>query len=135
PRAPTPRESSTDELACALPRYPAGYGVREVRTAFRCLKGVRAPIVGLGHKRSRIPALLAAGSTPAAQMSRVPEAAIEAASPSFRLAASARNPLANAVSEREPDGKSHGQVKYQGRHGHCFGNDHQIVSALASGKM
>jgi hypothetical protein len=44
----------------------------------------------------------------------VPEAPIEAPSPPLRLTAAAGNPLANAVSERKPDGKSHRQIKYQG---------------------
>jgi len=65
----------------------------------------------------------------------VPEAPIEAPSASLRLAPSAGNPLANAVSERKPDGQSHREIKYQGTHGHRLGNDNQIVSALNNGKM
>jgi hypothetical protein len=65
----------------------------------------------------------------------VPETPIEAASASLRLAAAAGNQLANAVSERKPDGQSHRKIKYQGTHRHRPGNDHQIVSALNYGKM
>ena len=79
-----------------------------------------------------------AGLSPAAAGDyalRVPEAPIEAPSPPLRLTAAAGNPLANAVSERKPDGKSHRQIKYQGTHVHRLGNDHKIVSALNNGKM
>jgi hypothetical protein len=65
----------------------------------------------------------------------VPETPIKAASASLRLAASAGNQLANAVSERKPNGQSHRKIKYQGTHGHRLGNDCQIVSALNYGKM
>src|SRR5262245_39398806 len=81
----------------------AGYGAQEVKIAFRCVKGLLAP-------QRPCP--------------RAPEAAAEALSPSFRLAAPAGNPFAHAVSEREPNGQSHGQVKYQGRHDHRLGNNH-----------
>jgi len=60
---------------------------------------------------------------------------IDAPSPSLRLAASAGNPLADAVSERKPDGQSHRKIEYQVTHRHRPGNDHQIVSALNNGKM
>jgi hypothetical protein len=51
------------------------------------------------------------------------------------VAAAAGNQLANAVSERKPDGQSHRKIKYQGTHDHRPGNDSQIVSALNNGKM
>jgi hypothetical protein len=81
---------------------------------------------------------LPTGRSPAAARHdalRVSEAPIEAASPSLRLAASAGNPLANAVSERKPNGESRYEIKYQGTHAHRLGNDHQIVSALNNRKM
>jgi hypothetical protein len=65
----------------------------------------------------------------------VPETPIDAPSASLRLAAAAGNQLANAVSERKPDGQSHRKIKYQGTHGHRPGNDNQIVPALDNGKM
>ena len=81
---------------------------------------------------------LPAGLPPAAaryDTLHVPEAPIDAPSPSLRLAASAGNPLADAVSERKPDGQSHRKIEYQVTHRHRPGNDHQIVSALNNGKM
>src|SRR5215831_8280146 len=48
PRAPTARESSTDELAWAARSLAirAGYGAQEVKIAFRRVKGLLAPRPG-----------------------------------------------------------------------------------------
>src|SRR5215471_8683333 len=141
PRAPTAGGSSTDELAwaaCSLAIRQNSPG-EEVRIPFRALQ--RAALGLRRRKRERPPSNQRpwpAGFSAAAARHgalRVPEAPIEAPSPSLRLAASAGNPLANAVSKREPDGERRHEIKYQGTHGYRPGNDHQILSALNNGKM